>query len=151
MPMRGRSGPWHLGIMNGDTTFLARADYIGATADELSRKTTADKVAGEMSQMALFQRRGHITSPDDRLVLDEWSDDGDLVPHRSDVTSVEVSCTELDGRFLGGLLNAGKPLVLGTAQAGAVYLLIDRRELMETTDDRAWAERIDAWRSGEEI
>ncbi|MFG2963817.1 MULTISPECIES: hypothetical protein [unclassified Streptomyces] len=64
---------------------------------------------------------------------------------RADITSVEVRFTDLYGRFIGGLLNAGKPLILGTVPAGELYLLVDRKELMETTTDRAWAARIRSW------
>lgn len=131
--------------MNEDETPQAQGDYVGATADELRRKTTADKMAGGVSQKALFLRRGGIALYEDRLVLGEWGEAGDLVLRRVDITSVEVRFTDLYGRFIGGLLNAGKPLILGTVPAGEIYLLIDRKEFMETTDDRAWAARIEAW------
>lgn len=131
--------------MNEDETPQAQGDYVGATADELRRKTTADKMAGGVSQKALFLRRGRIALYEDRLVLGEWGEAGDLVLRRADITSVEVRFTDLYGRFIGGLLNAGKPLILGTVPAGEIYLLIDRKEFMETTDDRAWAARIEAW------
>lgn len=131
--------------MNEDETPQAQGDYVGATADELRRKTTADKMAGGVSQKALFLRRGRIALYEDRLVLGEWGEAGDLVLRRVDITSVEVRFTDLYGRFIGGLLNAGKPLILGTVPAGEIYLLIDRKEFMETTDDRAWAARIEAW------
>jgi hypothetical protein len=56
--------------------------------------------------------------------------------------SLESRFTELYGRFIGGLLNAGKPLILRTADAGEIYLLINRKEFMETTDDRRWEKLI---------
>ncbi|WP_030938436.1 hypothetical protein [Streptomyces sp. NRRL S-646] len=133
--------------MSEDETLRARGDYVGATADELRRKTSADRTAGVVSQKALFLRRGKVSLHEDRLVLGDWGEAGDLVLRRADITSVEVRFTELYGRFIGGLLNAGKPLILGTVPAGEVYLLIDRKEFMETTDDRAWAARIEAWLS----
>ncbi|SHI16840.1 hypothetical protein [Streptomyces sp. 3214.6] len=133
--------------MSEDETLLARGDYVGATADELRRRTSADKMAGVVSQKALFLRRGKVSLHEDRLVLGAWGEAGDLVLRRADITSVEVRFTDLYGRFIGGLLNAGKPLILGTVPAGEVYLLIDRKEFMETTDDRAWAARIEAWLS----
>jgi len=133
--------------MSEDETLEARGDYVGATADELRRKTSADKMAGGVTQKALFPRRGKVSLHEDRLVLGEWGEAGDLVLRRADITSVEVRFTDLYGRFIGGLLNAGKPLILGTVPAGEVYLLIDRKEFMETTDDRAWAARIEAWLS----
>jgi hypothetical protein len=131
--------------MSENETLRATGEYVGATADELSRKTTADKMAGGVSQKALFLRRGRIALHEDELVLGGWSEAGDLVLRRADITSVEVRFTDLYGRFIGGLLNAGKPLILGTVPAGEIYLLIDRKEFMETTDDRAWAARIEAW------
>ncbi|MGY6022603.1 hypothetical protein [Streptomyces spinosirectus] len=131
--------------MSENETLRATGDYVGATAGELSRKTAADKMAGGVSQKALFLRRGRIALHEDRLVLGAWSEAGDLVLRRADITSVEVRFTDLYGRFIGGLLNAGKPLILGTVPAGEIYLLIDRKEFMETTDDRAWAARIEAW------
>ncbi|MBO1331528.1 hypothetical protein [Streptomyces sp. VRA16 Mangrove soil] len=133
--------------MNTAQEFPAAAPYIGATADELSRMTTADKVAGGVSQKALFQRRGTLTLDERGLVLGGWGDGGDLVLGHGDVTDVRVEFTDLYGRFIGGLLNAGKPLILTVAGVGEIYLLVDRKEFMETTDDRAWAERIRAWRA----
>ncbi|MDT7619763.1 MAG: hypothetical protein QOF99_664 [Pseudonocardiales bacterium] len=62
----------------------------------------------------VFQRRGDISLYPDRLVLDGWTDSGDLVLTRPEITSVETRFTELYGRFIGGLLNAGKPLILRT-------------------------------------
>ncbi|MFJ3778691.1 hypothetical protein ACIPX0_44180 [Streptomyces sp. NPDC090075] len=131
--------------MSADSTPRAVGDYLGATAGELDRKTTPDRLAGAVSQKALFLRRGRIALHRDRLVLGDWGDTGDLVLSRADITSVEVRFTDLYGRLIGGLLNAGKPLILGTVPAGELYLLVDRKELMETTTDRAWAARIHSW------
>ncbi|MDT7601176.1 MAG: hypothetical protein QOK26_3253 [Pseudonocardiales bacterium] len=93
----------------------------------------------------LLQRRGDIALYPDRLVLDGWTDSGDLVLTRPEVTSLETRFTELYGRLIGGLLNAGKPLILRTADAGEIYLLINRKEFMETTDDRRWEKLIKPW------
>ncbi|MER5789081.1 hypothetical protein [Streptomyces sp. NPDC001980] len=136
--------------MNTADTPLAEADYIAATADELGRKQGADKAAALVSQKALFQRRGRIVLHPDRLVLTDWSDTGSLVLTRTDITAAETRFTELYGRFLGGLLNAGKPLILTTAapSPGDIYLLVNRREFMETTDDRQWEKRINDWLIG---
>ncbi|MGY5058294.1 hypothetical protein ACWDFR_30185 [Streptomyces sp. 900105755] len=138
--------------MNTADTPLAEADYIAATADELSRKQGADRAAALVSQKALFQRRGRIVLRPDRLVLTNWSDTGSLVLARTDITAAETRFTDLYGRFMGGLLNAGKPLVLTTTAAapspGDIYLLVNRREFMETTDDRQWEKRINAWLNG---
>ncbi|MFI5756409.1 hypothetical protein [Streptomyces sp. NPDC051569] len=119
--------------------------YIGATSAELSRKTTADKLAGGVSQQALFLRRGNIALYTDRLVLMGWNDAGDLVLRRADIRSARARFTELYGRFIGGLLNRGKPLILDTTHAGEIYLLINRREFIETTDDLEWVRVLNAW------
>ncbi|HEY4022031.1 MAG TPA: hypothetical protein VGM75_25320 [Pseudonocardiaceae bacterium] len=123
---------------------IAQGDYIGATTDELVHKTGSDKVAAGVSQKALFQRRGDIELYPDRLVLHQWGDAGDLVLHRPDIRSVRTEFTELYGRFIGGLLNAGKPLIMDTI-GGELYLLINRKEFMETTDDRRWAKLVTDW------
>ncbi|MEW1644241.1 hypothetical protein [Streptomyces sp. NPDC091219] len=123
----------------------ARGDYVGATAEELRAKTGADRVSAGVSQKVLFQRRGTITLDGDRLVLGRWDGATDLTLRRAEITAVGTRFTELYGRFLGGLLNAGKPLILDTTTAGQVYLLIDRKEFMETTRDRAWERHIKAW------
>ncbi|MGQ4405614.1 hypothetical protein ACN6K4_008068 [Streptomyces hayashii] len=129
---------------------IAEADYIGATARELSEKRAAAKIVAGISQRTLFQRRGRIILHPDLLVLTGWSDNGDLTLTRTDVTAAKTRFTHLYGRFLGGLLNAGRPLILNTTDASAdeVYLLIDHRGFLETTDDRAWEKRIDRWRRG---
>ncbi|MEW1772801.1 hypothetical protein [Streptomyces sp. NPDC086777] len=136
--------------MNTAGTPLAEADYIAATADELSRRQGADRAAALVSQRALFQRRGRIVLHPDRLVLTNWSDTGSLVLVRTDITAAETRFTDLYGRFVGGLLNAGKPLVLTVTapSPGDLYLPVNRREFMETTDDRQWEKRINEWLNG---
>ncbi|MFF7135514.1 hypothetical protein ACFZBZ_24550 [Streptomyces sp. NPDC008196] len=136
--------------MNETGTSLAEADYIGATAHELSEKRAAARIAAGISQKTLFQRRGRIILHPDLLVLTGWSPNGDLTLTRTDITTAETRFTHLYGRFLGGLLNAGRPLILHTIHASAdeVYLLINHRDFLETTDDRAWQKRIDRWRRG---
>ncbi|MFG2799840.1 hypothetical protein [Streptomyces pseudovenezuelae] len=131
-------------------TPLAEADYIGATAHELSEKRAAAKIAAGIDQKTLFQRRGRIILRPDLLVLTGWSDNGELALTRADITAAETRFTPLYGRFLGGLLNAGQPLILTTTKASAdeVYLLVNHRGFLETTDDRAWEKRIERWRRG---
>ena len=43
--------------------------YIAATADELAAGTRADKVAGGVSQKALFRRHGEVEFDGDTLIL----------------------------------------------------------------------------------
>ncbi|KZM74044.1 hypothetical protein [Nocardia terpenica] len=119
--------------------------YIGATATELRGSDPLDKAAGVISQKALFHRRGDITLTDSVLTLSAWADGGDLTLRPSDITSLSRTYTELYGRFIGGLLNSGKPLILQTIAAGTLYLLIDRSELLETTKNGEWARAITAW------
>ncbi|GAA5155803.1 hypothetical protein GCM10023321_30090 [Pseudonocardia eucalypti] len=123
----------------------AAGKYIGATTRELAGKTGADKAAAGVSQKVLFQRRGEVLLFPDRLVLGGWGESGDLVLRREDIRSVEARFTELYGRFIGGLLNAGKPLVVDTVPAGEFYLLVNRKEVMETTDDLKWEKLLRAW------
>jgi hypothetical protein len=123
------------------TTFdapIARGTYLGATTYELVCKTGANR-------RALFQRRGTISLYPDRLELAGWSGTGDLALHRADFWSVNTAFTELYGRFIGGLRGAGKPLILDTAPAGELYLLINRKEFLETTEDRRWEQLINTW------
>jgi hypothetical protein len=123
----------------------AHGTYVGATTDELTRKTGADKIAAGVSQKALFQRRGDLALYEDRLVLGGWGDAQDLVLRREDIRSAQTKFTEHYGRFIGGLLNAGKPLILDTSAVGEIYLLINRKEFMETTDDREWEKLLNDW------
>src|SRR5882757_45107 len=127
---------------------IAKAQYVGATADELRSNTAADKAAGAISQKALFKRRGTIELFADQIVLTGWNDDMSLALTRREITSVATSFTELYGRFIGGLLNAGKPLILTVNEITEIYLLIDRKEFMETTQDRDWERRINEWLAG---
>ncbi|MFJ6079827.1 hypothetical protein ACIQI8_00390 [Streptomyces sp. NPDC092369] len=122
-----------------------RGEYVGATTAELRAKTGADRISAGVSQKVLFQRRGIITLDQDRLVLGGWSEGTDLILRRDEITRVGTRFTELYGRFIGGLLNAGKPLILDTTTVGEIYLLIDRKEFMETTRDREWERHITAW------
>jgi uncharacterized heparinase superfamily protein len=126
-------------------TVLATARYLGATADQLARRSGADTLAAGVSQKALFHRRGEITLYPDRLVLTGWYDDGDLVLRPSDIRSLDARYTELYGRFIGGLLNSGKPLIIHSNRTGEIYLLVNRREFLESTDDLTWLRRLRAW------
>jgi hypothetical protein len=131
--------------VNDDQAALAAAGYIGATAGELAGKTIADKIVAMLSQRTLLRRHGRISLYRDRLVLGSWTGSGDLVLPRRGIRAVDARFTQLYGRFTGGLLNAGKPLIIDTVDAGQLYLLIDRREFMETTDDRRWARLLANW------
>ncbi|WP_410575461.1 hypothetical protein [Amycolatopsis sp. cmx-4-61] len=65
------------------------------------------------------------------------------------MTSLRREYTDLYGRFLGGLTDSGKPLILGTnTPVGELYLLIDRKEFMESTHNKEWAAAIEDWRAG---
>jgi hypothetical protein len=132
-----------------DTTrdAIAVAEYIGSTTAELAVKRRGERVAAGVDQKVLFQRRGRIALTPGQLLLEGWGDGSDLVLHPSDVTGVENRFTDLYGRFLGGLLNAGKPLILQTT-VGEIYLMVDHRTFMETTDNRRWAALIENWRRG---
>jgi hypothetical protein len=119
--------------------------YIGAREAELKANRVADKAAGAVSQKALFRRRGTIALTDDALVLEAWGDNGDLVLKRENITATTRKYTDLYGRVIGGLLDSGKPLILDTATTGPIYLLIDRKEFMETTKNAAWHKAIVDW------
>jgi hypothetical protein len=133
--------------MTKSDTLIASGTYIGATADELTSKTGSDKVAAGVSQKVLFQHRGEISLFPDRLVLGGWLDGDDLVLGQQDITEAQARFTDLYGRFIGGLFNAGKPLILTVPAIDELYLLIDRKEIMETTDDRRWAKLLADWLS----
>ena len=126
---------------------IAVAEYLGCTTTELTAKRRGDRVAAGVDQKVLFQRRGRITLTATQLLLEGWADGGDLVLRPADVTGVENRFTDLYGRFVGGLLNAGKPLILQT-RIGEIYLMVDHRTFMETTDNRRWAALIETWRRG---
>jgi len=126
---------------------LAQGTYVGQSADILARRNIADMGAAVVSQKALFQRRGTITLYQDQLVIGNWSESSDLVLTRDDIKEVRLEFTALYGRLIGGLLNAGKPLILETVH-GELYLLIDRKEFMETTEDKRWAQLIEKWIAG---
>ncbi|MEV4015724.1 hypothetical protein AB0J35_35000 [Nonomuraea angiospora] len=124
---------------------LARASYIGSTTEELARKRRGDLIAAAVDQKTLFPRRGKVALRSEHLVLEGWHDGGDLVLRRADITSIANEFTELYGRFLGGLLNAGKPLILGTTVAGEIYLMIDHKSFLETTSNRKWTRLLNTW------
>lgn len=86
---------------------------------------------------------------EDTLVLGGWGDQGDLELRPEQVVSVRNEFTELYGRFIGGLLNAGKPLILGTLVVDEIYLMVDHKTFMETTDNRKWAKLLGTWLSSD--
>lgn len=128
------------------TDVVRSASYIAATVAELRQYSIADKAAGIVSQRALFPRRGRIELTDHGLVLTDWSDAGDLTLPREAILSLRRAFTSLYGRFIGGLLDAGKPLIIQTTTVGEIYVLIDRREILEFTTNRRWEAAIAAWR-----
>ncbi|MEV6555810.1 hypothetical protein AB0M22_08850 [Nocardia sp. NPDC051756] len=129
------------------TDVVRSASYIAATVAELRRHSSADKAAGFVSQRALFPRRGRIELDGERLVLSDWSDGDDLTLSPAAIVSLRREFTSLYGRFMGGLLNAGKPLIMETTTAGEIYILIDRREISEFTNNRRWEAAIAAWQA----
>ncbi|MGV9677344.1 hypothetical protein ACWDSJ_18890 [Nocardia sp. NPDC003482] len=128
-------------------TAIKSGTYIGATAAELRDKNTPDKAAALVSQKALFHRRGKIVLDPHTLLLSAWNDSGDLLLRPTDITAIERKFTDHYGRFVGGLLNSGKPLILHTVPVGEIYLLIDRNEFLETTRNKTWAEALLDWQS----
>ena len=135
-------------IMTQETAPTAQAHYIGSTTAELAAKRRGDRIAAGADQKVLFPRRGAIALFPDRLVLKGWNDAGDLMLRPAEVVSIENRFTDLYGRFLGGLLDAGKPLVVRTSTVGEIYLMVDHKTFMETTDNRRWARLLDSWRHG---
>ncbi|KAA8887904.1 hypothetical protein F3087_12465 [Nocardia colli] len=129
------------------TDVVRSASYIAATVEELRRHSAADKAAGIVSQRALFPRRGRIELDGQRLVLSNWSAGDDLTLSPAAIVSLRREFTSLYGRFMGGLLNAGKPLIMETTTAGEIYILIDRREISEFTNNRRWEAAITAWQA----
>lgn len=120
--------------------------YLGATAAELEHTTPEEMAEAGVSQHAQFRHRGVILLTPRELVLSGWSgQEAALRLRREDIVSVDTRYTELYGRFVGGILNSGKPLILSTRTEGVIYLLIDWKEFTETTHDRQWAADIKAW------
>jgi hypothetical protein len=135
--------------MIADPDARQTGEYLGATTAELGLTTPWEMTQAGVSQRAQFPRRGVIHLTDDELVLLGWSAPGcgagALRLRREDIERVDHRYTDLYGRFVGGILNAGKPLILSTRTVGEIYLLIDWKEFMETTHDRQWAADIQAW------
>lgn len=120
--------------------------YMGATTTELAdRQSIGDKAAAGASQKSMFSHRGTIALDDEALTLKGWDGGNDVSLSRQDITVVKREFTDLYGRFIGGLLNSGKPLILQTSKVGEIYLLIDHKELMETTDNKNWQAYLEAW------
>jgi|GEM_PF-3466227 len=122
------------------------APYMGATTTELTnRQSLGDKAAAGASQKSMFSHRGTIVLDDKTLTLKGWDGDKDVSLSREDITGLKREFTDLYGRFIGGLLNSGKPLILQTSKVGEIYLLINHKELMETTDNKAWQAQLEEW------
>jgi hypothetical protein len=134
-------------VNHGDAsdTVLARDPYIGSTREELAARSRGDRFEALLSQKALFPRQGTATLLPDRLVLDDWNGDFPLIIQRSDVISVSNEYTSLYGRFIGGLLESGKPLILQLASGQEIYLLLNRRGFSERTDDPRWTRLLREW------
>lgn len=133
---------------NADTALSAQGEYKGTSAEELAAKKRGDRLAAGVDQSVLFPRRGTIRLQPDRMVLTDWGGSGDLLLDPGHVTGVERKFTDLYGRFIGGLLDSGKPLILETTSVGSIYLLVNHKAFMETTENRKWEELIDRWRFG---
>jgi hypothetical protein len=126
-------------------TTLAHGSYAGSTAEALTGRGRGSRIAAGADQRVLFPRRGEVTLHDDRLTIGGWDGKTDLVLRREDVKSVGNEYTGLYGRFVGGLLNSGKPLILQTAAHGEIYLMVDHRRFLETTSNRKWARLLQTW------
>ena len=123
-------------------------EYRGATAEELGDTTPEEMAEAGVGQHAQFRRHGVILLTPEELLLFDWFGPGPAEPlklRREDIVKVETRYTDLYGRFEGGILNFGKPLILDTSTVGQIYLLIDWKEFMEITHDRQWASDIQAW------
>ncbi|WP_175041337.1 hypothetical protein [Nocardia terpenica] len=121
--------------------------YLGAHATDLRTTPATDRVSGMISQRSLFTYRGVVEFEGDALVLRDWWGDRDLVLRRSYILTVRREFTELYGKFVGGLFDSGKPLIIDTTLVGEIYLLIDRREFLDTTANAAWERLIEDWRT----
>lgn len=96
-------------------------------------------------QRVLFPRNGQVTLYGDRLAIGGWDGRADLVLRPREVTSVRNEYTDLYGRFVGGLLNSGRSLIIDTVSHGEIYLMIDHRRFLETTNNRTWARLLKTW------
>ncbi|RII14000.1 hypothetical protein DSC45_22105 [Streptomyces sp. YIM 130001] len=127
---------------------MAEGEYKGSSAEELAAKKRGDRIAAGVDQSVLFPRRGSVLMTAGRLVLTDWGGSGDLTLRPGQVVGVERKFTDLYGRFVGGLLDSGKPLILETTAAGKIYLLVNHKTFMETTDNKKWEKLINQWRAG---
>ncbi|MEV0151443.1 MULTISPECIES: hypothetical protein [unclassified Nonomuraea] len=131
--------------MNERKATLAQGTFAGSTADELAARGRGDRIAAGADQRVLFPRRGQMVLHTDRLVISGWDGTTDLILRPGEVTSVRNEYTDLYGRCVGGLLNSGKPLILGTSAQGEIYLMVNHRRFLETTRNRTWARLLKDW------
>lgn len=124
---------------------MMNGDYLGATDAELRQYGPGRRLKAMITQRALFRHRGTIALEGGQVILGDWSGGRDLVLDPADVSSIDHVFTALYGRFIGGLANAGAPLVLHTTEHGDLYLLIDRREFSEYTENPQWMRYLTAW------
>ncbi|MEV0316246.1 hypothetical protein [Nonomuraea fuscirosea] len=131
--------------MSEQSTPLAQGRYAGSTAAELSGRGRGARMAAGDDQRVLFPRNGQVTLYGDRLAIGGWDGRADLVLRPREVTSVRNEYTDLYGRFVGGLLNSGRSLIIDTVSHGEIYLMIDHRRFLETTNNRTWARLLKTW------
>lgn len=133
---------------SAEAALSAEGEYKGSSAEELAAKKRGDRIAAGVDQSVLFPRRGSVLLQPGRMVLTDWGGSGDLVLEPRQVVGVERKFTELYGRFVGGLLDSGKPLIVETTAVGKLYLLVNHKTFMETTDNKKWEKLINRWRVG---
>ena len=126
------------------STSLKTGRYDAALGTELEANASADG----RGPRTLFRRRGRIELRADVLVLSDWTAAGDLLLTRGDILATRREFDELYPRFMGGGFDACKPLILTTRPVD-LYLLIDRKGLVELTRNREWQLSIEAWHEGQ--
>ncbi|WP_369229427.1 hypothetical protein AB5J56_02165 [Streptomyces sp. R21] len=124
---------------------LAAGSYVGSPAEELARRKRGHRIAAGVDQRVLFPRTGRLELHHDRLMIGGWHGGSDLVLRPAEVRSVTNEYTDLYGRFVGGLLNSGRPLIVETVTAGEIYLMVDHKTFLETTSNRKWTRLLKSW------
>lgn len=133
---------------HAEAALVAEGEYKGTSAEDLAAKKRGDRMAAGVDQSVLFPRRGTLRLRPGQLVLTGWGHSGDLSLEPGQVTGVERKYTDLYGRFVGGLLDSGKPIILNTTAVGSIYLLVNHKTFMETTQNKKWEDLINQWRLG---
>jgi hypothetical protein len=124
---------------------LAAGSYVGSPAEELAGRKRGHRIAAGVDQRVLFSRTGRLELYPDRLVIGGWHGGADLVLRPEEVRSAANEYTDLYGRFVGGLLNSGRPLIVETVTAGEIYLMVDHKTFLETTANRKWTRLLKSW------